>query len=278
MATPRARRRRRTGGARAALVVAMAAMVALFCMLSFQRLHPAATPASPNGDDPGWEHPFPKVDWEWWQSTNPDVVAWLTIPGTSVDGPVCKAPQGDEGFYLRHDAYGNPAPSGCLYIDSASGQGLFAKANAVICGHNAGDGLMLADAALYADASWAAEHSTLYIQTPEGAWAYEVAAAEVVDGAEPAKRASWVDQAAFERWWRERISGASMALRTEAPFVAPAIDWSKPIAAAGPAEAPTEHMVTLVTCSYALNPANERTLAYAVADPRTNLLEGTVAP
>lgn len=277
MATSRAHRRRRCGGARAALAAALAAVVVLLCWAGWQQLRPAATPASPNGSDPGWEHPFSQVDWAWWQDVNPDVVAWLTIPGTSVDGPVCKAPEGDEEFYLHHDAYGNPSSSGCLYIDAESGQQPFVEANTVICGHNAGDGLMLADAALYADASWAEEHPIVYIQTPEGAWACEVAAAEVIDGAEPAKRASWIDQAAFERWWSERTSGASVVRCSQAPFVAPAIDWSKPIGSAGAAEAPTEHLVTLCTCSYYATPANERTLAYAVADLSANLLEGTVA-
>lgn len=269
--------RRHYGGARAALMVTLSAMVALCCLAGWQMAQPANTPASPSAAPDDWGYPFPQVDWAYWQATNPDVVAWLSIPGTGVDGPVCAAPSGDPTYYLDHDVYRNPSDHGCLYLDASSGGGLLETPNAVICGHNAGDGLMLADAAHYANHEWADKHATIYVQTPEGAWAYEVAASEVISGWTAAKRTSFADQASFARWWDERTAGASVLRASQAPDVAPAYEWAA-LASEGEeapsveASEPTEHLVTLCTCSYYLRPANERTLTYAVARPADNLL------
>ena len=40
----------------------------------------AAESESPDG--------FPTVDWEYWLSVNPDIVAWVSVAGTEIDYPV----------------------------------------------------------------------------------------------------------------------------------------------------------------------------------------------
>ncbi len=46
---------------------------------------------------------------------NPDTVAWLTVPGTNIDGPVVQA--ADNEYYLRRDALAQPSFAGCYYAD-----------------------------------------------------------------------------------------------------------------------------------------------------------------
>lgn len=34
---------------------------------------------------------FPEVDWDYWKSVNPDVIGWVTVPGTNIDSPIVQA-------------------------------------------------------------------------------------------------------------------------------------------------------------------------------------------
>lgn len=49
------------------------------------------------------------------QARNTDSLAWLTIPGTTIDCPVQQA--GNNDFYLRRDAEGNEDVHGCIFAD-----------------------------------------------------------------------------------------------------------------------------------------------------------------
>ena len=49
------------------------------------------------------------------QTENPDTIAWITIPGTNIDGPVQQS--SDNEYYLRRNALGESDYEGCLYAD-----------------------------------------------------------------------------------------------------------------------------------------------------------------
>lgn len=49
------------------------------------------------------------------QARNINTLAWLTIPGTTIDGPVQQA--GNNDFYLRRDSEGNEDVHGCIFAD-----------------------------------------------------------------------------------------------------------------------------------------------------------------
>ena len=57
---------------------------------------------------------FPVVDWEYWLSVNPDIVAWVSVPGTGIDYPVVQASAVDPTFYLDHDVYRGWNPYRCV--------------------------------------------------------------------------------------------------------------------------------------------------------------------
>ena len=77
----------------AASAVFLLSAAAMFAFLLYCR-QAAHTPPSPDAppestveDDDG----FPTVDWDYWQDINPDVIGWVTNPGTTVDYPILQA-------------------------------------------------------------------------------------------------------------------------------------------------------------------------------------------
>ena len=70
------------------------------------------------------------------QEQNPDTIAWLTVPGTNIDGPVQQA--SDNEYYLRRNALGQDDYEGCLYADYECNLSEAEKlsTNTVVYGHS----------------------------------------------------------------------------------------------------------------------------------------------
>jgi len=201
---------------------------------------------------------FPSVDWEWWQSVNQDLVGWITIPGTSIDGPVVQAAKEAPDFYLTHDVYRNASCYGCIYLDAASpplsteartgnqhegGNELAMRANRLICGHNPGFGnhMQFADLTRFSDSSFAAEHRTVLLQTPRTRSALRVACATVEPQGGTSNRTSFANGREFSAWWNGICAAASVRTETTIPEAT--------------------QVFTFCTCSYGSD--DERTLVFA---------------
>lgn len=213
----------------------------------------AKTPPSPNGvpvssetatEGTGDDDPFPVVDWDYWQGVNPDVIGWITVPGTTIDSPVVQAPKDDPTYYLKHDVYGNYNPHGAIYLDAECEDGLLSR-NAVIMGHHYGNDVEAAPfgtIAEYKDEGFASGHATVYLQTPEWRKTYEVRFAQIVNGLERNKFTSFADDEAFQTWYDGARADAAMVLD---------------------AETEPQSVISLVSCSYNIWVANERTVVVA---------------
>lgn len=239
--------------AAALLALTAAALIAL--SLSWREA--ADTPPSPNLTEGEQQEimqsvegdGFPVVDWDYWQSVNPDVIGWITIPGTEVDSPIVQAPEDDPEYYLYHDIYQNYNPHGAIYLDADCTDGLLSR-NAVIMGHHFGYDVEAAPfgiVASFTDSSFAEEHATILIQTPEWKRTYEVRFAQIVNGREPNKYTTFADDEDFQSWYDSSRDGAAMVLDDE----------TEP-----------ESVVSLVTCSYNIWVDNERTVLVA-SEPET---------
>lgn len=70
------------------------------------------------------------------QKANPDTVAWITIPGTNIDGPVQQSI--DNNYYLRKDSIGNSDIEGCFFADFESNliESSKLSTNTIIYGHS----------------------------------------------------------------------------------------------------------------------------------------------
>lgn len=204
------------------------------------------TPASPHieaagNDDTG----FPFVDWDYWLAVNPHIVGWITVPGTDINTPIVGASTQDPHHYLRNDIYGNWNPHGAAYLSAACEQESLFSPNAVIYAHNMGYGEgIFAAIAEYNNPSFALEHPTILIQTPQEKRELTVYFSELSSGDAIIRHTTFVDQNDFISWFEERLDHASVVLKSEIPSA-------------------DQNLFSLVTCSYNQY-ENERTIVYAL--------------
>lgn len=188
----------------------------------------------------GW----PLIDWAYWQDINPDICAWIKVPGTSVDYPVMQASLDAPEFYLKHDIHKDYNIWGVPYLDAENAtRGILSSKAAWVYAHNMLDSSMFEPLVQYADPAFMAEHPKVWIQTPSGIKrSYDVYAAEVLRGTDPVKRTDFKDSVDFASW-RDMRYVESCATRIEA--------------------ARASRVLCLVTCSH-YTFKNERTVVYCM--------------
>ena len=112
---------------------------------------------------------------ELWQ-VNPDVYAWITIPGTEIDYPILQHPS-DNSYYLMHNIDGSYGYPGCVYTENLNSRD-FTDNNTVIYGHNMKNGSMFGMLKKYrADETLYNTSKYFWILTPEKDYRYEIISA-----------------------------------------------------------------------------------------------------
>ena len=180
---------------------------------------------------------FPAVDWEYWQGINPDIIGWVTVPGTSVDYPIVQAHDNAPTWYLNHDVYGNWNIYGCPYLDADCGEEGFDSKVAYVFAHHMDDGSMFAPLASLNPA----ECGEVLLQTPEKKIRLQICAINVVNAWSEMKQTDFPSDAAFQQWVHDVPGHADAVIEI-------------------PEEA--DSVKAFVTCSYNYW-GNERTIVYA---------------
>lgn len=112
------------------------------------------------------------VDFDALQAINPDIYAWIEIPGTVINYPVVQH-QNDDVYYLNHTVEGVLGYPGSIYIESLNNKD-FTDPNTVIYGHNMKDGMMFAQLHYYKDAEFMLNNPDVYIYTPDNIFIYRI--------------------------------------------------------------------------------------------------------
>lgn len=81
------------------------------------------------------------VDFESLQAENPDIYAWLYVPGTEINYPILQR-EGDDGYYLQRNSQGQPDKNGSLFTESAYNARDFSDPVTIIYGHHMRSGAM----------------------------------------------------------------------------------------------------------------------------------------
>lgn len=228
---------------RAISCMALIAGIGIIGALGFTEAKASSVAASPAGSaqeaDDDVEDPwgFESVDWDWWAEENPDMVAWLQVPGTGISQPVMAATADAPTFYLSHGYDGAATYIGALFLDAAC-EGDFDTGCAPIYGHHLTSGRMFSPLEKMTDGDWAREHSVVLLQTRDFKRVYSVAMARVVNAASTDVVCAYENSEQLASWLEDEAGRAGVVL--EEPAGTPVIQ--------------------LVTCSYGTY-KNERTVA-----------------
>lgn len=91
------------------------------------------------------------IDFAELRKMNPEIYAWIRIPGTEVDYPIVQRPE-DDAYYLDHTIEGEAGLPGSIYTESLNKQD-FTDKNTVIYGHNMKDNTMFGSLKDYKDSA-----------------------------------------------------------------------------------------------------------------------------
>lgn len=137
---------------------------------------PEAEPEEEVPEEIGPEIP---VDFEVLKEQNPDVYAWIRIPGTNVDYPILQSAD-DNSYYLTHTIDCQQKTEGAIYTEDYNSKD-FTDPNTVIYGHNMKNGSMFRTLHNYEDRSFFDENREVWIYLPDAVLEYRIFAAYVYD-------------------------------------------------------------------------------------------------
>lgn len=104
------------------------------------------------------------IDFDALKKINPDVVSWITIPGTNIDYPLLQGK--DNNQYLHKDMEGRDSAAGAIFLDYGDKADLSSRHN-IIYGHHMKNGTMFKDIVKYKDQQYFDEHQDIILYTPD---------------------------------------------------------------------------------------------------------------
>lgn len=119
------------------------------------------------------------VKFEELQAVNPDVYAWITVPGTEIDYPILQHAS-DNSYYLMHNIDGSYGYPGCIYTENLNSKD-FTDNNTVIYGHNMKNGSMFAQLHKFEDPDFFKENREVLVYLPDEILHYTIFAAHIYD-------------------------------------------------------------------------------------------------
>lgn len=118
------------------------------------------------------ENPLARtIDFYALRKINPDIAAWIYVPGTNIDYPVLIG-QTDEQ-YLDHNFEGKKSAPGAVFAFADTARD-FQDAHLCLFGHNMRAPQMFGELKRYKKEAFAREHQKLYCYTPEGVKEYRL--------------------------------------------------------------------------------------------------------
>lgn len=114
-----------------------------------------------------------KIDFEALRKENPDIYAWIYIPDTHVNYPVCQNAKSNE-YYLTHGPNGKESDVGAIFSEAQFNHPNFDDQVTVLYGHNGYADTMFSDLHEYGTHDYFDAHDKVYIFTPDGVQTYQV--------------------------------------------------------------------------------------------------------
>lgn len=114
------------------------------------------------------------IDWAKLQKRNPNIYAWVEVPGTQIDYPVLQsASNQEEDFYLRHNIDDRYEFAGSIYSQKENSKD-FRDPVSVLYGHNMINGSMFGTLKNFENPDFFERHPIFYIYTPGQILTYKI--------------------------------------------------------------------------------------------------------
>ena len=179
------------------------------------------------------------VDFKALKKINPDVVSWITIPGTNIDYPLLQGK--DNNQYLHKDMEGRDSAAGAIFLDHGDKADLSSRHN-IIYGHHMKNGTMFKDIVKYKDQQYFDEHQDIILYTPDREIHLKALAAVVANPDAIRRKIDFQSWEEFTSYIEEMTQDASAF-------------------ATVPKGTAIRRLYSFVTCSYEFQ--NARTILYA---------------
>lgn len=119
------------------------------------------------------------IDFEALQAWNPDIYAWIEVPGTNIDYPIVQHPE-DNSYYLTRTVEHKETVAASIYTENYNSKD-FEDHHTVIYGHNMKNGTMFRTLHNFEDYDFFEEHREIIIYLPDDTKYYEIFAAYTYD-------------------------------------------------------------------------------------------------
>lgn len=120
-------------------------------------------------------------------AANPDVIGWVRIPDTVINYPIVQTNNND--FYVDHNWQGAPSFAGAIFADWRCT--LDTTDNALVYGHNMGNGTMLHAIKNYKVYEWGMAHRYFEVASLTHRYLYRVVSCNVIYGELGSKFEYW---------------------------------------------------------------------------------------
>lgn len=111
------------------------------------------------------------VDFAELKKINPDIVAWIYVPGLDISYPVVHG--SDNEYYLTHTATGKKNKNGSIFM-AAENRSDFTDDNTIIYGHNMKNNTMFANLHKFKNPNTSRVYPYVYIYTSEYSYVYQI--------------------------------------------------------------------------------------------------------
>lgn len=139
-----------------------------------------------------------EIDFEALQSRNPDVYAWIEVPGTNVDYPILQH-ETDNSYYLTHTIDYERTTAASIYTENYNAKD-FEDLHTVIYGHNMKNKTMFRTLHNFEDPEFFRSNKDIIIYLPEETRFYEVFAAYTFDNRHLLFDYDWTDSSEHQAY------------------------------------------------------------------------------
>lgn len=148
------------------------------------------------------------VDFDALQQINPDIFAWLYVPGAGIDVPVLQSHISDE-YYISHGPDGAESETGAVYTEMPNLMNM-CDFNTIVHGKDEAEGDWFYGLHRYEDAEFFGENEEFYLYLPDNVLRYEIVGAYYEEGSDILRRHDYTTYEGCQAFLDEMFARKSM--------------------------------------------------------------------